>query len=245
DPQRRDVEALMLAFDTDIAPMVGQQVTLDTVTAVDAATLARLTEMETAAGTAFTSVTLGGVVTEGDLIVKGTIGGLKRGWLYDPVADLYEPDSVAEADVSRAALVAIAVGGENLTFTVVPPGAGVRAGLDRDDDGVNDFDEIIALTDPDNPGSVAGACNDGIDNDGDGLIDFGADLGCSGLGSPLENPECNDGVNNDTDGLVDLADPHCANPRDNVEALQTGCGLLGVEALPLLGLLALRRRRRA
>ncbi|MBW2447175.1 MAG: hypothetical protein JRG83_14755, partial [Deltaproteobacteria bacterium] len=38
DPQRRDVEALMLAFDTDIAPMVGQQVTLDTVTAVDAAT---------------------------------------------------------------------------------------------------------------------------------------------------------------------------------------------------------------
>jgi len=29
DAQRRDVERLLLAFDTDLAPIVGQQVTLD------------------------------------------------------------------------------------------------------------------------------------------------------------------------------------------------------------------------
>jgi len=244
DSQRRDVEAFMLAFDTDIAPIVGQQVTMNATTVADGPTLARLTLMENAAGTPFTSAALGGAVTEGDLVVKGRVGGLSRGWFYDPGADLYEPDSISEPSVSRAALLAIAaVAGQELTFTVVPPGAGARVGLDRDEDGVLDFDEIVALTDPNNPGSVVGACNDGIDNDGDLLVDFGADAGCGSIGSNIENPQCNDGVNNDSDGLVDMADPDCKSPADNVELKQSACGLLGVEALPFLGLLAWRRRR--
>jgi hypothetical protein len=244
--QRRDVEAFMMAFDSDLAPIVGQQITLNATTVGDGPTLARLTEMETAAGAAFTSAVLGGSVTQGDLVVKGRVGGVSRGWFYDPGADLYEPDSLAEASVTRASLLATAaVAGQELTFTMVPPGAGARVGLDRDEDGVLDFDEVLALTDPNNPGSVAGACNDGIDNDGDGDVDYGADAGCKNLSSNLENPQCDDGVNNDADGLVDLADPHCASASDNVEAQQSGCGLVGVEALPLLGLLGWRRRRGA
>jgi hypothetical protein len=56
-------------------------------------------------------------------------------------------------------------------------------------------------------------CNDGIDNDGDTLIDM-ADPGCvsprdrsedCGWGCPL----CHDGVDNDGDGLVDTNDPGC------------------------------------
>jgi hypothetical protein len=57
-------------------------------------------------------------------------------------------------------------------------------------------------------------CNDGIDNDCDGLID-GADPDCQTC-MPTEDPEatCNDGVDNDCDGLTDGDDPDCGAPVD-------------------------------
>jgi hypothetical protein len=66
--------------------------------------------------------------------------------------------------------------------------------------------------------AVLPACSDGIDNDGDTLVDFPADPGCANAMSNLENPQCNDGLDNDGDTLVDLADPDCASASDNVEA---------------------------
>ncbi len=59
------------------------------------------------------------------------------------------------------------------------------------------------------------ACSDGLDNDGDGFMDYPADLGCEGLDDQSESnettlPLCIDEVDNDGDGLVDLADPDCA-----------------------------------
>jgi len=240
DAQRRNVEAFMLAFDSDLAPMVGQQVTLNAVTVGDVDTLSRITLMQSRASTSFTSAVLGGTVTECDLIVKGTVNGVKRGWLYD--GSSYERDGSEPSQSLNDLQNIAAVAGQALTFTCVPPGAGVRAGLDRDEDGVYDYDEIVDLTDPGNAGSVIGACNDGIDNDGDGNVDM-ADAGCADLASNIENPQCDDGVNNDLDGLVDLADPNCASAADNREAPNSGCGLIGVEALPLIGLVALRRRR--
>lgn len=246
DHQRERVEAFMLAFDSDLAPVVGQQVTLNATTLPLGDTVTRLATLEQSADDAFTSLVLGGAVTECDLIVKGNIGGVDRGWLFDPAqgaSGMYEPDSALEPAVSRGDLETLAaVAGQELTFTCMPPGAGTRAGIDRDLDGSLDFDEVTNLTDPANPGSIIGACNDGLDNDGDGATDL-ADGGCLNAGSNIENPQCDDGVNNDTDGLVDLADPHCASAADNREAPNTGCGLMGVEALPLLGLLGWRRRR--
>jgi hypothetical protein len=54
------------------------------------------------------------------------------------------------------------------------------------------------------------ACSDGLDNDGDGFIDFPDDPGCLGSLGTLEDPECNDGIANDTDGLIDFPDdPGC------------------------------------
>ncbi len=57
------------------------------------------------------------------------------------------------------------------------------------------------------------ACSDGLDDDGDGLVDL-ADPGCYGPGDPFETNAlvaCDDGFDNDADGLVDWGyDPGCA-----------------------------------
>lgn len=99
------------------------------------------------------------------------------------------------------------------------------------------------------------ACDDGLDNDGDGLVDYaesGGDPACQMPASPLENPKCDDDLDNDGDGKIDwdggvgagVIDPQCTGlPWKNKEAAG-GCGI-GAElalALPLLGLL-LRRAR--
>jgi len=66
-------------------------------------------------------------------------------------------------------------------------------------------------------------CNDAVDNDGDGKVDFPADPGCT---DPLDSSEvnsallaeCSDGVDNDGDSLVDYpADPGCDNINDDFE----------------------------
>ena len=46
-------------------------------------------------------------------------------------------------------------------------------------------------------------CNDGADNDADGLIDHPEDPGCAGPLSLVEAPACDDGLDNDGDGLAD------------------------------------------
>jgi hypothetical protein len=56
-------------------------------------------------------------------------------------------------------------------------------------------------------------CDDGIDNDGDGLRDYPADPGCASPSAATESPECDDGIDNDGDGGIDTdgnpPDPEC------------------------------------
>ncbi|MGH0034155.1 MAG: FG-GAP-like repeat-containing protein [Myxococcota bacterium] len=101
-------------------------------------------------------------------------------------------------------------------------------------------------------------CTDGLDNDGDGLIDHPADPGCLDADSASEWPECQDGLDNDGDGFVDfdggiarhgypiaMPDPRCiGDPDRQREANKKFCGL-GAELLALMPLVwAVRRRRR-
>jgi hypothetical protein len=64
-------------------------------------------------------------------------------------------------------------------------------------------------------------CNDGVDNDGDGLVDR-ADPGCAESNGRSESGAfvayCADGVDNDRDGLVDMEDGGCSNPEWDTEA---------------------------
>ena len=85
-------------------------------------------------------------------------------------------------------------------------------------------------------------CSDGVDNDGDGRIDFPNDPGCTGPtddseaggddggdtdpGGDRGDAECEDGRDNDGDGRVDFPDdPGCSSRSDDSEA--GGAGTAG------------------
>jgi len=70
-----------------------------------------------------------------------------------------------------------------------------------------------------------GACDDGMDNDGDGLVDL-ADPDCESAGDPDEThtPECADGVDNDGDGEADFGnDDGCSDLTDDDEEGEPAC----------------------
>ena len=62
-------------------------------------------------------------------------------------------------------------------------------------------------------------CNDGVDNDGDGLTDYGGDPTCWAPFFDTEAPECSDGIDNDNSGAADYpADVDaCHSPDTPVE----------------------------
>jgi hypothetical protein len=160
---RRDMEQFMFAFDSDLAPVVGQQVTLTSSNAGVAGP--RIDLLQTRANTPFTSQILGAGVNECDLVVKGTIGGVERGWVWRPGALGYQPDD-GGPNVNDATLRALAnTAGQELTFTCVTPGAGTRAGIDRDRDAVLDGLDVCAdVPDPAQADADADGAGDACDN---------------------------------------------------------------------------------
>lgn len=120
DATRRDVEQFILAFDSDLAPVVGQQVTL---TASDAAAAGpRISLLMARAGATFVSKSLGGVTTECDLVASVVVNGSLLSYLYDPASRTFIPADTSP-NLSDAALRSLA--GE-VTYTAVPPGSGAR-----------------------------------------------------------------------------------------------------------------------
>src|SRR3984885_9419631 len=82
--------------------------------------------------------------------------------------------------------------------------------------------------DPDSPQCNLPQCSDGIDNDGDGLIDYPNDPGCTSPNqdSELDDcpsgpncPQCGNGKDDDNNGITDFAggDPGCTSASDPVE----------------------------
>jgi len=85
-------------------------------------------------------------------------------------------------------------------------------------------------------------CSDGLDNDGDGLIDHPGDAGCLDPADPSElDPaiECDNGIDDDGDGLVDWPeDAGCEDVTDPSEVPEPGLGLglaIGAAWVSLLG----------
>jgi YVTN family beta-propeller protein len=142
DAQRLDVGAFLLAFDSDMAPIVGHQVTVMTSNIVAARDVVRLMVAR---------ARVVSPVPECELIVKGVLNGVDRGWLRQSDG-LFHSDRVSEPGVTLSALLQqVTIPKQERTFTCVPPGSGVRMGIDRDEDGYADRDELDAGTDPADP----------------------------------------------------------------------------------------------
>ena len=120
DGTRRDVEQFLLAFDSDLAPIVGQQVTLAAANAAAAAP--RIDLLLSRAAAAFISKSLPGAATECDVVAHAVVNGRLTAYLYDPVAANFIPGD-GSARVTDAALRA---SGQEVTYTAVPPGSGPR-----------------------------------------------------------------------------------------------------------------------
>jgi hypothetical protein len=91
-----------------------------------------------------------------ELTVKGVLAGVQRGWLR-VAGGAFQSDRAADPTVTDAQLRAQAtVAGQERTYHCVPPGSGVRIGVDRDEDGFFDRDELDAGSDPADPSSTPG-----------------------------------------------------------------------------------------
>ena len=124
DATRKDVEQYLLAFDSDLAPIVGQQVTLTSTNS--AAAGPRIDLLINRAAAPFTSKSLNGAVTECDLVVEVVRNGRIMGFLYDPVANNFIPDDGSSPLLDATIRGFSATLGQEVTYTAATPGSGPR-----------------------------------------------------------------------------------------------------------------------
>jgi hypothetical protein len=136
---RHAIVAFMLAFDSNFAPVVGQQITLGGSYSAAAGARLDLLEARAAAG-------------ECELIGKSsTVVGANAGFLY--TGGSWQPASTQQPAVADATLRSRIASAAlpPVTFTCVPVGEGSRLAIDRDGDGYADWDEKTAGTNPADP----------------------------------------------------------------------------------------------
>jgi DNA-binding beta-propeller fold protein YncE len=124
DVTRADVEQFLLAFDSDLAPIVGQQVTLSYANLLTAGQ--RIDLLIRRAEAPFISKTLGGAVRECDLVATVALGGRMRRFTYDPSARKFISDDGRLRLPDLALRVLALVPGQEVTYTCLPPGSGAR-----------------------------------------------------------------------------------------------------------------------
>ena len=122
---RRDVSEFMHAMDSDLAPVVGQQVTLSADAGQRLAAWPRIDLLIQRAKTPFVSKLLGGQVTECDLVAHTVENGLRRGFWFDAAANAFVgSDGSRRTDAALRSLANVA--GQEVTYTCTPPGSGRR-----------------------------------------------------------------------------------------------------------------------
>jgi DNA-binding beta-propeller fold protein YncE len=138
-PIRQAIASFVLAYDSNLFPIVGQQVTLGQAASEDAAARLALLEVRAAEG-------------DCDLVAKGQVCGASKSYVL--VDGSYLGDRTRDEPRTSAELLAELEENDALTFTCVPPGSGYRIGIDRDSDGYADGDELDRRSDPADPHSV-------------------------------------------------------------------------------------------
>jgi YVTN family beta-propeller protein len=152
EQEKLDLEAFLMQFPAGTHPATGAALTLDASNLNDPDVSQRLSDYE--------AVILAGEI---DLIVYGPVNDEDRGWVWigqnggqhffqsDRADDVWTWAEIVDAISNQAAV---------LTLLGVPPGEGVRMGVDRDLDGFLDRDEIDAGSDPADPDNGPSAVDD-------------------------------------------------------------------------------------
>ncbi len=140
--ERLDVESYVLSFSSETHAAIGQEVTLNASNKNDPAVLARLNQLV---------ALVEGAPTQIGLVMKGRIEGTQRGGYY--LGNGTFQTDVASETIALQPLIDLVDTGSEITATVVPYVSRIRIGVDRDEDGKFDQDEIRAGTDPANPAS--------------------------------------------------------------------------------------------
>jgi hypothetical protein len=140
--QERNEFAFMLAFPSGTKPCVGAQVAVTAANKNQAGVTTPINQLVAQAN-----------ASACDLVVKGTIGGVAKGWVWDRTQGMFIPDSLLEGLLTESALRGSVSGSDVVVYTGVPKGAGVRLGIDRDRDGFLDRSETTLGYDPANPNS--------------------------------------------------------------------------------------------
>lgn len=171
DPEDRLlIEDFVNSFDSDLAPIVGQQVTLTSTNAAKANP--RIDLLLARSSTAFVSKVLGAGVNECDLVVTGVISGAMRGCVHTDGANFQCDDG---STITDSEIRSFAVTESPLTYTCATPGSGIRVGIDRDRDGI--FNHIDNCPSVANPGQadvdksgIGDVCEATADSDDDGIV---------------------------------------------------------------------------
>jgi DNA-binding beta-propeller fold protein YncE len=135
---RRNIESFLLVFDSNMKPILGQQVTLSATTAQAATPRIALLIARADAG-------------DCELVAKATIAGQDVGFLYVGNGG-FASDRRAVPTLPEGVLRLVGLlPHQEVTYTCAPSGSGRRIGIDRDEDGFLDGDERDAGTDPADP----------------------------------------------------------------------------------------------
>jgi hypothetical protein len=136
--KRGQVVDFVIAMDSEMAPVVGQQVTLSAASLADVTTRIDLLRARAMVTTPR---------KECDLIVKGVINNEARGFLMLANGS-YQSDRKSSVVTDTVLRNYVNSNNQTLTFTCVPPGSGTWMGIDRNEDGRYDRDEIDAGISP-------------------------------------------------------------------------------------------------
>ncbi|MBK1831359.1 beta-propeller fold lactonase family protein [Verrucomicrobiaceae bacterium R5-34] len=132
DQEKLDLTAFLLSFDTGTAPSVGAQVTLNTITKTQTATLQRLEILENQTA---------GEFPNSDLVLRGIYQGNRHSFVYLPDSESYQANSPSIPNQSRADLIASMESTDVLIATGVPLGSAQRYAIDRNSNGMVDGEE--------------------------------------------------------------------------------------------------------
>ncbi len=133
--RKTNVSAFLMCFDTGMAPAVGYTRTAFPGNVTNSALLSDWNLLQSQAS-------LGNI----ELIAKGLIDGNRHGLVYQPATSTYKTDRTGLGPFTQAQLQAKITAGDILSFTGVPPGSGVRMGIDRDLNGKLDGDAPVFNT---------------------------------------------------------------------------------------------------